>query len=163
MNETRPTIPNSPTIALENLNDTGLILADRDGDIRGRKVIDPDGTEIGRVSDLFIDENERKVRMLEIRAGGFLGLAERHALLPVDAITSVNEHAVHVNETRERVAHSPAYDPSLIKAPTVESWEPFYGYYGLSPYWGNGYMYPDFPMAREDEQTIDHGALHTRD
>jgi hypothetical protein len=42
------------------------------------------------------------------------------------------------------------YDPTLIKAPTREHWEPFYGYYGLSPYWGDGYMYPTFAGTRDD-------------
>jgi sporulation protein YlmC with PRC-barrel domain len=134
--------PNS-SISLEKLKDTSLALADPDQDIIGRKVIDREGVEIGHVSNLFIDEDLRKVRMLEIRAGGMLGLGERHFLLPVDAVTSVDSDDVHVNETQDRISRSPAYDPSLIAAPTPEYWEPFYGYYGLSPYWGMGYRYPD--------------------
>jgi sporulation protein YlmC with PRC-barrel domain len=121
--------------SLEKLNDTGLSLADSSQDIRNRKVIDRHGEEIGHVSDLFIDQDERKVRMLEIRAGGFLGIGDRH---------------VHVNQTGERIAHSPTYDPTLIvDAPAQQFWEPYYGYYGLSPYWGAGYMYPEFPPSRE--------------
>jgi sporulation protein YlmC with PRC-barrel domain len=135
--------------ALEKLNETGLSLADPSQDIRHRKVIDRHGNEIGHISDLFIDPGERKVRMLEIRAGGFLGFGERCVLLPVDAITSVAEHDVHVNETRERLALSPAYDPTLIVEPTQAAWEPFYGYYGISPYWGAGYMYPEFLRSPE--------------
>jgi hypothetical protein len=45
---------------------------------------------------------------------------------------------VRVRETRERIVHSPAYDPALVVASPREHWEPFYGYYGLSPYWGQG-------------------------
>jgi sporulation protein YlmC with PRC-barrel domain len=142
--------------ALEKLNDTGLTLAEPGQDIRGRKVVDRHGAEIGHISDLFIDEDERKVRMLEIRAGGFLGIGDRHFLLPVDAITNVAKNEVHVNETRERIVGSPVYDPTLIVAPTQESWEPFYGYYGLSPYWGTGYMYPNFPMSPEETVLHDH-------
>jgi sporulation protein YlmC with PRC-barrel domain len=136
--------------ALEKLSDTGLSLADSSQDIRNRKVIDRLGEEIGHVSGLFIDQDERKVRMLEIRAGGFLGIGDRHVILPVDAITSVTKDEVHVNQTGERVAHSPAYDPTLIvDTPAQDFWEPYYGYYGLSPYWGAGYMYPEFPSSRE--------------
>jgi hypothetical protein len=47
-----------------------------------------------------------------------------------------------------RVEQAPAYDPKLLELPTRPSWEPFYGYYGVSPFWGNGYMYPSIPMAR---------------
>jgi sporulation protein YlmC with PRC-barrel domain len=133
------------TSALENLNDSRLVLEDPDLDIRGRKLVDQHGLEIGQVSDLFIDVAERKVRMIEVRAGGFIGLGDRHFLLPVDAIVSVAKAEVHVDETRERVLGSPAYDPALREDPTPKFWEPYYGYYGLLPYWGNGYMYPAFP------------------
>ena len=135
--------------ALEKLSNTGLSLADSSQDIRNRKVIDRHGDEIGHVSDLFIDQDERKVRMLEIRAGGFLGIGDRHVILPVDAITSVTKDEVHVNQTGERVAHSPTYDPTLFaEAPAQDFW-PYYGYYKLSPYWGAGYMYPEFTPSRE--------------
>jgi sporulation protein YlmC with PRC-barrel domain len=134
---------------LEKLSDTRLTLGDSAQDIRNRKVLDRHGEEIGHVSDLFIDQNERKVQMLEIRAGGFLGLGDRHFLLPVSAITSISKGEVHVNQTREHIVGSPVYDPALIVAPTRQYWEPYYGYYGYLPYWGSGFMYPYFPISRE--------------
>jgi sporulation protein YlmC with PRC-barrel domain len=147
---------------LKKLIDTDLDIAESGQDIRGRKVVDPQGEEIGHVSALFVDEGERKIRLLEIRAGGFLGIGDRHFLLPVDAITSLGKDAVHVSETQDRVVHSPAYDPTLILAPNVETWEPFYGYYGLSPYWGNGYMYPGFPMSPEETVLHDHAGIERK-
>lgn len=137
-------------LELEKLIDTRLTLGDPAQDIRHRKVVDAHGDEIGHVSALFIDEDQRKVRMLEVRAGGFLGLGDRHFLLPVDAITTVTKDKVHVNQTRERILHSPVYDPTLIETPTQQYWEPYYGYYGLSPYWSLGYMYPHFPITSEE-------------
>jgi hypothetical protein len=101
------------------------------------------------VTDLYIDEPEKKLRMLEISAGGFFGLGARHILLPVDAITAIGKDEVHINQTLDHVVQSPTYDPSLIERPAREYWEPFYGYYGLSPYWNTGYMYPQFPMPFE--------------
>ena len=147
--------------ALEKLNDSGLELANAAQDIRHRKVLDRHGKEIGHVSNLFIDQDERKIRMLEVRAGGFLGLGDRHFLLPVDAITSIAKDEVHINQTAARIVDSPAYDPKLIETPTRQYWEPFYGYYGLSPYWGAGYMYPTFPMSRE-ETILHDGDAHGR-
>jgi sporulation protein YlmC with PRC-barrel domain len=142
---------------LVKLSDTGLALEDRDQDIRGRKVIDRDSKEIGHISSLFIDEDERKVRMLEIRAGGFLGIGDRHFLLPVDAITKVAKGEVHVNETLGRIVQSPVYAPALVEELIPQKhWEPFYGYYGLSPYWGDGYLYPTVPMSTEETVLHDH-------
>jgi sporulation protein YlmC with PRC-barrel domain len=139
----------SHTTELVKLSDTPLVVADASQDIRGRKVLDRTGEEIGHVSDLFIDRSLRRVRMLEIRAGGFLGFGERHVLLPIDALTSVTKHAVHVSETRERLAKSPVYDPTLIMEPQARAWAPFYGYYGLQPYWSSGYLYPEFPLEHD--------------
>ena len=127
-----PSVPPERSAALENLNDSALVLENPRLDIRGRTVIDRHGLEIGHVSDLFVDAGERKVRMLQL-------------LLPVDAIVGVEKHTVRVNETRERVQNSPAYDPTLLDAPTSSLWEPYYGYYGILPYWGFGYAYPIFP------------------
>lgn len=131
------------TAALEKLKDTGLTLADSSQEIRGRKVVDPSGAEIGQVSGLFIDLDERKVRMIEIRVGGFLGLGDQHFLLPVDAITRLDEDHVYVNETQERVVRSPAYDPTLIVAPTHKYLDPYYAYYGIAPFGQAGYGMSD--------------------
>jgi hypothetical protein len=145
------TSSNAHLAELVKLSDTGLVLADRTQDIRGYKVRDSHHEEIGHVSGLFIDREQRKVRLLEIRAGGFLGIGERHFLLPCDAITSVEHDAVDVDETRDRIVGSPVYDPDLIVEPFEQTWEPFYGYYGLAPYWSPGYMYPTFPTSRGEE------------
>jgi len=134
---------------LTKLSDTNLILADASQDIRDRKVIDRNGDDIGRIDDLFIDQEERMVRMLQIKAGGFLGIGERHFLLPVDTITAISNidvAEIHVNVTRERVIGSPVYNPHLVLAPAREVFEPYYGYYGLPPYWGAGYSYPSPSM-----------------
>ncbi|MDQ2736454.1 MAG: PRC-barrel domain-containing protein [Pseudomonadota bacterium] len=135
---------NTANSELEKLSETGLTLADARQDIRGRKVIDASGEDVGHIGALFIDRAERKVRMLEIRAGGFLGLGDRHFLLPVEAITSIANDEVHINQTRDRIVHSPAYDPVLEVAPTPEYWGSYYGYYGMSPFLGPGFMYPNF-------------------
>ncbi len=128
----------SDTIALERLNDTDLAVSVSDPDVRGRRVVDSNGEEIGHVSSLFIDHAERKVRMLELRAGGMLGIGQQHFLLPVESITSVLADTVHVDQTRDHVVRSPAYDPTLVVAPTRVYLEPYFDYYGVEPRWGTG-------------------------
>jgi sporulation protein YlmC with PRC-barrel domain len=137
---------------LARLSETGLVLANDNEDIRGREVVDRHGKKIGLVADLFIDEQERRIRMIQIKAGGFLGLGERHFLLPGDAITEVTKAEVHIDATLEWVIGSPAYDPHLIVAPEADPWGSYYGYYGVSPYWGSGYVYPGFPMPRREQE-----------
>lgn len=134
--------PRSDT-PLTKLADSDLRLADRRQDVRGRAVIDQDGKHVSHVKSLFIDEAERKVRVLDIGGGGFLGMGDQHFLLPIDAITTISEKEVHVNETADRIKHSPAYDPALVVNYDRDYWGPYYGYYGREPYWSGAYGYPD--------------------
>jgi sporulation protein YlmC with PRC-barrel domain len=131
------------TAALHKLSDTDFTVADPAEDVRGRKVLDKVGEEIGSVDDLLIDDREKKVRFLRVAAGGFLGLGETTFLIPVDAVTRVTPDAVRVDQTRERVTAGPRYDPDVVREP---DWSSVYGYYGYPPYWGPGYVYPPYPF-----------------
>ena len=61
------------TITLHKLSDTGQTVSDATDDIRGRKVKDKDGNDLGKIDDLLIDDRERKVRLLRVEHGGFEG------------------------------------------------------------------------------------------
>jgi len=130
------------TARLIRLSDTNLTLADPAEDIRGLKGLDMAGEELGTVDDLFIDEQERKVRFLEVSSGGFLGLGATKFLLPVDAIARLTDDVVHINQSRERVAGAPQYDPSLVEERYVSN---VYSHYGYPPYWRPDYRYPPYP------------------
>lgn len=130
------------TSALHRLEDSDLQLADPRADIRGRKVRDVSDEDLGEVHDLLIDEEERKVRFLEVASGGVLGIGDTKFLLPVDAVTGVTDDEVRINQTRTKVIGSPRYDPDLIEQPVLSS---VYGYYGFrTPFWGAGYVYPRY-------------------
>ena len=47
--------------SLFRLSDTSLTVADPADDVRGRKVVDNNGDDIGKVEDLLIDDQENKV------------------------------------------------------------------------------------------------------
>ena len=131
---------------LVKLGDTDLTVADQSQDIRGRKVVDRQGEEIGHVDALVLDDRESKVRFLRVASGGFLGIGESTFLLPVDAIAQIGDDQVVVDQTREHVAGAPAYDPDLTYE--QDYYGGLYGYYGYGPYWGPGYVYPAYPLHR---------------
>jgi len=135
------------TAALRRLSDTELKIADPAEDIRDRQVVDRDGEELGEVNDLLIDEQERRVRFLEVASGGFLGLGQTKFLLPVDAITRISEDTVYVNQTRRHITSAPPYDPDLIHRDVGEGsyYGDVYRYYDNPPYWGPDYTYPPYP------------------
>ncbi|HEV2295072.1 MAG TPA: PRC-barrel domain-containing protein [Tepidisphaeraceae bacterium] len=125
------------------LSDTAMELSTPAEDIRGRKVVDANGEELGEVDDLMIDDVEKKVRFIRVATGGFLGLGATKFLIPVDAIARVSGDTVHVNRNREHVAAGPVYDPDLVKP---DYYERVYGHYGVAPFWAGGYTYPAYPF-----------------
>jgi len=128
---------------LSKLSDTGQTVKDAADDIRGRKVKDKDGKDIGTVHDLLIDDRERKVRFLLVEHGGFLGLGRTKSFIPVDAITRITADDVLINHTRDHVAAAPGYAPDLVADRAYHG--SIYSHYGYMPYWTAGYGYPPFP------------------
>jgi len=57
----------------------------------------------------------------------------------------VTDDTVRVNQTRERIAGAPRYDPELVRA--SDYYGDLYGYYGFPAYYGPGYVYPSYPYA----------------
>lgn len=124
------------------LSDTHLVLSHPDEDVRGRKVLDADGNDIGEVDDLMIDDQEKKVRFLRVASGGFLGIGEKKVLIPVDVIQKITRDAVQIDRKKEHIAGSPPYDPEVTDQP---DWDVYYAYYGAVPFWAPGYTYPMYP------------------
>lgn len=100
--------------SLVKLGDTDLTLEDPAHDIRGRDVYTSGGDEIGTVEDLYFDEDERRVRFLDVGAGGFLGIGEKHFMIPVGAVSEVEEDRVTVDQSREKVLGSPPLDTKVV-------------------------------------------------
>ncbi len=128
---------------LIKLSDSQAAVADLADDLRGRKVKDEEGNDIGRVVDLLLDDHERKVRFLLVDHGGFLGFGRTRSFLPVDAITEITEHDVHINHSRDHVAQAPAYHPDLVFDRDYHN--AVYSHYGYKAYWQPGYAYPELP------------------
>lgn len=128
---------------LVKLGDTQLTLAEPSHDVRGRKVIDTNGREVGQVVDLLIDDTEKRVRFLLIESGGVMGIGAQRILIPVDAVTRVGNEKVSIDRTHEHVSASPAYDPQIVDKSYIDR---VYTHYGYAPYWAAGYLYPVFPF-----------------
>ncbi len=131
------------TATLLRLSETGLTVSFPEEDVRGRKVLDRAGEQVGTVDDLLVDDVEHKVRFLQVACGGILGLGEQKVMIPVDAIVRITDEAVQIDQERERVAGAPHYDPTITRDTYLEE---LYGYYGYGPYWAPGYVYPAYPF-----------------
>ncbi|BCJ40960.1 hypothetical protein GCM10010168_47410 [Actinoplanes ianthinogenes] len=136
----------SASIELIGLGDSDQVVGDPAEDIRGRKVRDREGHDLGRVEDLLIDPEERKVRFLRVAHGGILGFGTSSSFVPVEAIRAIDDEIVHVAEPKQLVAEAPRYDPELVDA--TEYYQDLYRHYGYPPFWSAGYVYPGYPYYR---------------
>ncbi|MDY7087204.1 MAG: PRC-barrel domain-containing protein [Actinomycetota bacterium] len=125
---------------LMRLSDSDQMLADPTQDIRGRKVLDRDGNEIGKVDDLLIDTDGPKVRMIRVEHGGLFGIGATPFFIPVEAVDRVTDGEVGVDRPRVEVAGAPQYDPELVDK--QETFAELYNYYGYPPYGTPGYRSP---------------------
>ncbi len=109
-------------------------------DVRGRKVLNSKGDDIGTVDGLMVDDGQHKVRFLRVESGGFLGLGGTHVMIPVDLITRITPDAVSIDRGREHLRAAPRYDPALVDDRDENYWGSVYSYCGVAPYWGMGGM-----------------------
>jgi sporulation protein YlmC with PRC-barrel domain len=106
-------------IGLIRLGDSDFVSANPEDDLRGKVVYDAEGQRIGSVGDLYIDRQEREVRFLEVGAGDFLRMGEKHFLVPVEAVVEVADDRVTIEPGRtEKVDGLAPFDTKVAPPPT---------------------------------------------
>ena len=107
--------PTRSGIGLIRLGDSDFVPANPENDVRGKDVYDAEGQRIGNLEDLYIDQQEREIRFLEVGAGGFLKLGEKRFLVPVEAVTRVAEDRVTIEPDRTEKVEGPApFDTKVV-------------------------------------------------
>ena len=91
-------------------------------------VYDRDGQKIGTVKDLYIDTEDEDVRFLDVGVGGFLGLGEKHFMIPMEAVTDTSGGGVTLKQSREKVEGSPVLETKGV--PEDAYLHEIYDYYG---------------------------------
>ena len=127
------------------LRDSQLTLANPGEDIRGSRVVDENGHEIGRVDDLGVDAEEGRVRFLLVDTGSLRMLGARTLLIPIAAVDAVDDD-VHVGHMGSGVAAALAYDPELIEDTGHD--ETVHTYSRVPPIYGPGHMHLGPPVRR---------------
>jgi hypothetical protein len=56
-------------------------------EIRQKSVLDSGDNIVGTVANLYVDEDSRQLRFVDIVTSGFLGLGRKHHLVPVEAVS----------------------------------------------------------------------------
>jgi photosynthetic reaction center H subunit len=92
---------------------TSYYLAPEDPDPRGMEVVGADGIVAGTVSDVWIDRSETFIRLLEVDVAPFLGVPQRHVLVPTQL--------VRIDVRRRRVTVKSTLARQIAAAPTVKN------------------------------------------
>lgn len=131
------------------LSDTDRTIPDPDEDIRGRKVVDRGGEQLGKVVDLLVDDDAMRARFLVVEHGGILGIGSTQSFIPVESVAGIDGDEVRVNTDADAVAGAPGYDPQIAIHPKY--YEDVYGYYGVTPYWTVGPDSREYPGYERPE------------
>ena len=145
----RSTMTTTPLVSLKSGQ---IALTDTNEDVLGRKVVDVNGEDVGKVDDAFVDPNVQRVRFLSVKAGDFLGMGGKTYLIPVDAIQSSQPDTIAVNATKDRILSGPVLDETrrpdtgdtaFSLDPSVTPVVDVYEFYAINePYWSPTYREP---------------------
>jgi sporulation protein YlmC with PRC-barrel domain len=92
-------------------------------EVKGRKVVDKNGDEVGTVEELYIWEGPSTVHLIKVSG------EERSFLIPVHAVTNADEEAVVLETARDKVMQSPEFESEDVPDPeTRRAAHDFYGY-----------------------------------
>lgn len=128
---------------LVSLDDSRLALAHPADDLRGMTVVDPHHHRVGKVDDLIIDEDDRRARLLVVSSGGLLGLGISTRLIPVDAVSRVDEQ-VHLAVSHTQVHDARSDDGVDDGVDATRTYRDICATYGYPPFWASGYVHPYF-------------------
>ena len=120
-----------PRPNLVNLNDTDLHLDEPWQDLRGLDVYDFNNDKIGSVDDVYVDREQRHARLLDVSAGGMLGIGKKRFLVPVEEVKrDLDGERITVEHPKEKVMESPEFDPDNGLKTDLQ--RAIYAYYGHS-------------------------------
>jgi sporulation protein YlmC with PRC-barrel domain len=92
-------------------------------DARGRKVIDKNGDEVGTVEELYVWETPSTVHLIAVSGD------ERSYLIPVHAVTNVDEEAIALEVGKGKLMDSPEFESEDVPdSETRRAAFEFYGY-----------------------------------
>ncbi|MDY9925365.1 PRC-barrel domain-containing protein [Methanosarcina sp.] len=104
--------------------------------IRGDKVINTAGEDLGKIEELMIDLRDGRVAYAVLSFGGFLGLGNKLFAIPWNALSlRVHEHAFVLDIPKETLEKAEGFDKDNWPVTSREWLSSMYSYYGYQPYW----------------------------
>jgi sporulation protein YlmC with PRC-barrel domain len=105
--------------------------------LKGDKVRNLAGEDLGKIEDFMLDMDTGRVRYAVLSFGGVLGMGNKFFAVPPEALTIDTENECLVLDfEKERLKDAPGFDkdhwPNFADAKFGQQ---VYQYYGQQPYW----------------------------
>lgn len=106
-------------------------------EVVGRKVINLQGEDLGKVEEVMIDSVPGRVAYAVLSFGGFLGMGDKLFAVPWEALNySPSQDAFVINVEKNVLKSAPGFDKNNWPNMTDTRWRSeVYNYYGARPYW----------------------------
>ena len=83
-------------------------------EMRQKTVLDSGDEILGTVANLYVDEDSRLLRFVDIVTSEFLGLERKHHLVPVEAVSDQDPGSITLGVDQEAVESAPRFqDPHV--------------------------------------------------
>ncbi len=112
---------------------TSHLISGKD-DVKGTKVYNPAGDDLGHIDDILIDPASGKIVYGLLQFGGFLGIGSDYHPVPFAKLRYDSTLEGYVTDlTKEQLEGAPAYEDNWR---SDRDWQQrSYDHYGVRPYW----------------------------
>jgi hypothetical protein len=69
---------------------------------------------MGTVANLYVDEDSRQLRFLDVLTSEFLGLERKHHLVPVEAVSEEDPGSITLGVDQEAVESAPRFSDPYV-------------------------------------------------
>jgi hypothetical protein len=78
-------------------------------ELRQKSVFASRGRNMGTVENLYVEEDSRDMRFVDVVTNGFLGLGRKHHLVPVEAVSEQDPGWITLGVAQETVERAPIF------------------------------------------------------
>ena len=84
-------------------------------ELRQKSVLDSGGSVVGTVANLYVDEDSRQLRFVDVLTSDFLGLERKHHLVPIEAVSEEDQGSITLGVDQETVERAPTFpNPHVV-------------------------------------------------
>jgi hypothetical protein len=84
-------------------------------ELRQKNVLDSGGSVVGTVANLYVEEESRQLRFVDVLTSDFLGLERKHHLVPIEAVSEEGPGSITLGVDQETVESAPPFpNPHVV-------------------------------------------------